>query len=265
MKKSKGVAAEGKENYFDRLPDGVVLLIFDKLSNVKWLCRCSMVSDRFASLIPLVQNISILIPCLCKSNSQEENHRNSKSAEEKNLISNVFTPRMVEFYGISSTSSALDFLWEFKQIRSLYIKLSSFSHEDHESSSLLKWKLAMSGNEIESFVCLIPTSLRRMKPSECKEVEGTKDAMILPSDEPTHRVRLAFRCLEDAFLRLSISLTLIANHEMLQSVEIGDSMKQGKLYVAGEQLVELRNFRNSITSSPKMNVKYCYVPVLHLR
>ncbi|KAG5553421.1 hypothetical protein RHGRI_011338 [Rhododendron griersonianum] len=47
------------ENQFDRLPDDVVVNFFDKVSDIKWLCRCLVVSKRFSSLIPLVQAVSV--------------------------------------------------------------------------------------------------------------------------------------------------------------------------------------------------------------
>ncbi|KAE9462194.1 hypothetical protein C3L33_05910, partial [Rhododendron williamsianum] len=50
---------EEAENQFQRLPDDVVLHILDKVSDIKWLCRCFMVSKRFSSLIPRVQTLSV--------------------------------------------------------------------------------------------------------------------------------------------------------------------------------------------------------------
>ncbi|XP_058199170.1 F-box protein AUF2-like [Rhododendron vialii] len=53
------VHEEEAENQFHRLPDDVVVDIFDKVSDIKWLCRCFVVSKRFSSLVPLVQTVSI--------------------------------------------------------------------------------------------------------------------------------------------------------------------------------------------------------------
>ncbi|KAG5566086.1 hypothetical protein RHGRI_001876 [Rhododendron griersonianum] len=58
---------EEVENQFECLPDNVVVNIFDKLSDIKCLCRCFMVSKRFTSLVPLVQLVSIKTIFRCLS------------------------------------------------------------------------------------------------------------------------------------------------------------------------------------------------------
>ncbi|KAJ0451358.1 putative F-box domain-containing protein [Helianthus annuus] len=44
-------------DWFDSLPDSLLLLIFNKIGDVKALGRCCAVSRRFHSLIPLVDNV----------------------------------------------------------------------------------------------------------------------------------------------------------------------------------------------------------------
>uniref|UniRef100_A0A3Q7F1Y6 F-box domain-containing protein n=1 Tax=Solanum lycopersicum TaxID=4081 RepID=A0A3Q7F1Y6_SOLLC len=39
-------------DHFDRLPDSILLFIFNKIGDVKALGRCSVVSRRFNSLVP---------------------------------------------------------------------------------------------------------------------------------------------------------------------------------------------------------------------
>ncbi|KAL7174316.1 hypothetical protein ACSBR2_033556 [Camellia fascicularis] len=52
-----------EEGLFSRLPEDIVLHILNKVSNVKWLCRCSVLSKLFTSLIPLVQTVSVSSSC----------------------------------------------------------------------------------------------------------------------------------------------------------------------------------------------------------
>ncbi|KAG5517453.1 hypothetical protein RHGRI_038009 [Rhododendron griersonianum] len=47
------------EDQFQRLSDDVVVNIFDKVSDVKWLFRCLVVSKRFSYLIPLVRSLNL--------------------------------------------------------------------------------------------------------------------------------------------------------------------------------------------------------------
>ncbi|EEC75147.1 hypothetical protein EE612_017103 [Oryza sativa] len=52
--------AEG-EDHFDRVPDSLVLLIFNRLADARSLGRCSAVSKRFNSLVPLVDDACLRI------------------------------------------------------------------------------------------------------------------------------------------------------------------------------------------------------------
>jgi len=54
------LAAEG-EDHFDRVPDSLVLLIFNKLADARSLGRCSAVSRRFNALVPLVDDACLRI------------------------------------------------------------------------------------------------------------------------------------------------------------------------------------------------------------
>ncbi|ESQ33855.1 hypothetical protein EUTSA_v10007915mg [Eutrema salsugineum] len=51
-------------DHFDLLPDSLLLLIFDKVADVKDLGRCSIVSRRFHSLVPFVENVLVRVDCV---------------------------------------------------------------------------------------------------------------------------------------------------------------------------------------------------------
>ncbi|GJU51197.1 acetyl-CoA carboxylase 1 [Tanacetum coccineum] len=48
-------------DHFDHLPDSIVLLIFNKLLDVKTLGRCYVVSKRFQNLIPQAENVVVRV------------------------------------------------------------------------------------------------------------------------------------------------------------------------------------------------------------
>uniref|UniRef100_A0A0D9VTF8 F-box domain-containing protein n=1 Tax=Leersia perrieri TaxID=77586 RepID=A0A0D9VTF8_9ORYZ len=50
-----------EEDHFDRIPDSLVLLIFNRLADARSLGRCSAVSKRFNSLVPLVDDACLRI------------------------------------------------------------------------------------------------------------------------------------------------------------------------------------------------------------
>lgn len=51
-------------DHFDRLPDSILLLIFNRISDVKALGRCCVVSRRFHDLVPQVENVVIRVDCV---------------------------------------------------------------------------------------------------------------------------------------------------------------------------------------------------------
>ncbi|GJU44489.1 SNF1-related protein kinase catalytic subunit alpha KIN10-like protein isoform X1 [Tanacetum coccineum] len=51
-------------DHFDHLPDSIVLLIFNKLLDVKTLGRCYVVSKRFQNLIPQAENVVVRVDCV---------------------------------------------------------------------------------------------------------------------------------------------------------------------------------------------------------
>ncbi|XP_062231842.1 F-box protein At5g46170-like [Phragmites australis] len=51
-------------DHFDRLPDALLLVIFNRIGDVKALGRCSLVSRRFHELIPLVDSVLVRVDCV---------------------------------------------------------------------------------------------------------------------------------------------------------------------------------------------------------
>ncbi|GAB2228702.1 hypothetical protein Droror1_Dr00022825 [Drosera rotundifolia] len=62
---------------FDRIPDSLLLVIFNKIGDVKSLGRCSLVSRRFHSLIPQVDNVVVLVDCVIS----DDDDTNSSSSD----------------------------------------------------------------------------------------------------------------------------------------------------------------------------------------
>ncbi|XP_010517545.1 PREDICTED: F-box protein At4g18380 [Camelina sativa] len=55
---------EQQIDHFDHLPDSILLLIFNNIGDVKSLGRCCVVSKRFHSLIPQVENVVVRVDCV---------------------------------------------------------------------------------------------------------------------------------------------------------------------------------------------------------
>jgi hypothetical protein len=52
------------EDQFDRLPDAVLLDVFNRIGDVKALGRCALVSRRFHDLVPLVDSVFVRVDCV---------------------------------------------------------------------------------------------------------------------------------------------------------------------------------------------------------
>jgi hypothetical protein len=74
------------DDNFDRLPDSILLLIFNKIGDVKALGRCWVVSRRFHSLVPQVENVVVRVDCVI---SDDDTSQSSSSEKNRNPFSNI--------------------------------------------------------------------------------------------------------------------------------------------------------------------------------
>ncbi|KAE8713078.1 F-box protein [Hibiscus syriacus] len=92
-------------DHFDRLPDSLLLLIFNNIGDVKALGRCCVVSRRFHSLVPQVENVVVRVDCVISDDDCSPSSSSSdKSRALVGPISNLF--RLV-FGGIVKPLQAL--------------------------------------------------------------------------------------------------------------------------------------------------------------
>ncbi|KAK7245648.1 hypothetical protein RIF29_40496 [Crotalaria pallida] len=91
-----------ESDHFDRLPDSLLLLVFNKIGDVKALGRCCVVSRRFHSLVPQVDNVVVRVDCVISDD--DSNSSNSSVDKSRGTFSNLF--RLV-FGGIVKPLQAL--------------------------------------------------------------------------------------------------------------------------------------------------------------
>lgn len=82
-------------DHFDHLPDSILLLIFNRIGDVKALGRCCVVSRRFHSLVPQVDNVVVRVDCVISddessSSSLSSPAISSSSDKSRNPFSNLF-------------------------------------------------------------------------------------------------------------------------------------------------------------------------------
>ncbi|XP_054776459.1 F-box protein At5g46170-like [Prosopis cineraria] len=89
-------------DHFDRLPDSLLLLVFNRIGDVKALGRCCAVSRRFHSLVPEVENVVVRVDCVISDDDSSSSA--ASSDKSRGPFSNLF--RLV-FGGIVKPLQAL--------------------------------------------------------------------------------------------------------------------------------------------------------------
>ncbi|KAK9714373.1 hypothetical protein RND81_06G089500 [Saponaria officinalis] len=79
--------SEGGIDHFDRIPDSILLLVFNKIGDVKALGRCCVVSKRFHSLVPQVENVVVRVDCVISDDDPSSS--SSSSDKSRSPFANV--------------------------------------------------------------------------------------------------------------------------------------------------------------------------------
>ncbi|XP_006646370.2 F-box protein At5g46170-like [Oryza brachyantha] len=72
---------EVAEDQFERLPDEVLLDVFDRIGDVKALGRCALVSRRFHALVPLVDSVFVRVDCVISDDPAPSSAGSAQAAE----------------------------------------------------------------------------------------------------------------------------------------------------------------------------------------
>jgi len=263
-------------DHFDRLPDSLLLVIFNRIGDVKALGRCCVVSRRFQSLVPLVDNVVVRVDCvisddpspsspagggggdkargvfsnlarlvlggICKPLQALGQILNKRSPDSSSSASSLASPEV-------SHHSPTEVLKNFKEIRRLKIELPA-GEVGVDDGVLLKWK-ADFGSTLDSCVILGASSLssKSQSPSanstNSSEFCSTDDSGSIPESFYTNgslklRVVWTITSLIAASARHYLLQPIINDHETLESLDLTDADGQGVLTMNTSQLKELR-------------------------
>ncbi|KAG5517451.1 hypothetical protein RHGRI_038007 [Rhododendron griersonianum] len=270
---------EEAENQFQRLSDDVVLNIFNKVSDVKWLFRCLVVSKRFSSLIPLVQTLSFTTNAWGWDYLSFPRHVSDKALVKgslgefpKLLIMNSLLETFLYLRkphllpSLPLNASGLVLLAKSMLVRSL--NLDIVSDFNAHNDSLFEWGAKLT-SKLDSVTFLCAASFSKMMKSEEDDEEEIENEIT--HEELICRVNLAINCLREAALRLGILSHFIAEIPSLHSITITDSNNKGmKLCLGGDKLVECMNAFALERAFPLTEswtgkiMRVGYVPVLRL-
>lgn len=274
---------------FDCLPDSIVLLIFNKLSDVRSLGRCSAVSKRFNSLIFLVHDVYIKIDRVVTVDGDSDDPFGPSSPRHRNLFSNFLKLMLVTllkpFHNLRSTNggnkpvfpqvshhSPAQVLKNFTHVRNLSIELPA-GDVGTEEGVLLKWR-AEFGSTLQNCVILGGTRTDH-KPVSAEHESSVEESGSIPEAFYTNgglklRVVWTISSLIAASTRHYLLRPIIKDHPTLKSLILTDADGQGTLSMGEEQLKEFRekplaaSAASNRTQVPASNMKLKYAPSLEL-
>ncbi|KAJ3668997.1 hypothetical protein LUZ60_010947 [Juncus effusus] len=283
---------------FDCLPDPLLLLILNKVSDIRSLGRCSAVSKRFNSLVPSVQDIFIKIDrVVTVDGSDPDEPANPLSPKPRNIFASflkmflyIIKPfqrsnnpsgaRSHLFPQISShRHSPAEVLRNFNNVRNLKIELPS-GDVGTEEGVLLKWR-AEFGCTLQNCVVLGGTRVDKKPNSDLENSNLNSNSNLsedngsMPESFYTNgglklRVVWTISSLIAASTRHYLLRQIIKDHETLINLVLTDADGQGTLIMRSEQLKEFRENQLACSASsnrtqvPACNMKLRYCPYLDL-
>jgi hypothetical protein len=275
-------------DHFERLPDPIVLLILNRIGDVKSLGRCSLISHRFRSLIPLVDQVYVRVDCVIADDAATASTSTNQSrtrgtglfshlSRAFHALSHFLTPSrkiLSTFHSSSSHSdvshhSPDEVLRNFKELRHLQIVLPD-GELGLDDGVLLKWKAGF-GSTLETCAILGASSVfsktENPNPGCCNkavEEEMISNAIL------KLRVIWTISALIAASSRHFLLEKIISGHETLEQLKLSDKDGQGVLTMNKKQLDDFRGSPVSAscgalrTIVPALSVKLWYAPVLDI-
>ncbi|KAL1560458.1 F-box protein-like protein [Salvia divinorum] len=285
---------------FDRLPDSLILFIFNIIGDVKALGRCCVVSRRFHSLVPQVDNVVVRVDCVISDDDPSSTSASSSSAssaadKSRHPITSLFRiffsglfkplqslsqliipsarrlPLSDDFdceaeQNIVTHHSPTQVLKNFNEIKLLRIELPT-GELGIDEGVLLKWK-AEFGSTLDSCVILGASSVVQSSNTTANSSDNgvESDNGSIPESFYTNgglklRVVWTISSLIAASARHYLLQPIIAEHKTLSSLVLTDADGQGVLSMNKEQLEELRVKPLSASSASKRTL----VPALNMR
>ncbi|WVZ68452.1 hypothetical protein U9M48_017389 [Paspalum notatum var. saurae] len=274
---------------FDCLPDSLVLLILNKLEDVRSLGRCSAVSKRFSGLVPHVHDVCVKIDRVVAVDGDSDDALNLSSPKPQSILSHLLKLMLFAitkpFHDMRSPNGAgrplfpqlsqhspVQVLRTFSQVRNLRVELPS-GDVGIEEGVLLKWR-AEYGSTLQNCVILGGTLVDH-KVAGNEHEQSSDDNGSMPETFYTNgglklRVVWTISCLIAASTRHYLLRSIINDHPTLRSLVLADADGQGTLCMGTEQLKDFREHQLSAsacsnrTQVPACNMKLKYAPYLEL-
>ncbi|XP_022898860.1 F-box protein At5g46170-like isoform X2 [Olea europaea var. sylvestris] len=258
-------------DHFDRLPDSLLLLIFNSIGDVKALGRCCVVSRRFHSLVPLVDSVVVRVDCVnsddCSSSSAAPaSGRSRPRSSDAGGLDLGFDQNSVLSH--HSPTQVLKF---FKEIRCLRIELPG-GEPGIDNGVLIKWK-AEFGPTLDNCVILRASAVITAANSACSSACNVNNDNEAEDDNGNIPESFYAKWTVSSLISASAShymlQPIIAEHRKLDSLVLTDADGQGVLSMNKDQLEELRvkpllASASNRTLVPSLKMQLWYASLLEL-
>lgn len=225
---------------FDRIPDPLILFIFNSISDVKTLIRCRAVSKRFNSLVPQTESLLLKVDCVISPESDESgtpflNFFKTIVKSVRNLVSlSAKTHPELQNLPARSHNCPAHILRGFERIRDLVIELPAGDLK-LDRNAVVKWK-AEFGKTLKNCVILafrdIKASTSTQTPAEFADFDFAGGLKL--------RVVWTISALIAASARHYLLRELVEEHEEIEKLVLTDKEGEGTLVMNKEGLAELR-------------------------
>ncbi|KAI3471070.1 hypothetical protein Pfo_027733 [Paulownia fortunei] len=266
----------GKLNHICRLPDELITRhVFDKISEAKCLCNCSLVSKHFASLVPDTQTVTLKIPAwrpVCSCHQDPATRRLSFSSRLGELFNFLSKPIRFIWWLLgypfrqepethypdvirTKPPAVKNFLKKFSCIKSLSIDLSfSGVISSPRFEPLVRWKCDKSG-----FIFVSAKS----RDDEELGVGAADDVVVenangLTQADAFGELDLISYHFMDAVWRVAFVDSILDDFPHVKNVLVMDCMKQGRVVLDEEEIAGARDIQKILEKV------YCCVKVWHL-
>nr|XP_034914988.1 F-box protein At1g22220-like isoform X3 [Populus alba] len=217
-------------NGFDQLPDSLILLIFNSISDIKTLICCRSVSKRFDSLVPQTESLSLKVDCVISPESDS----GSLFTLLKSLLKSIhdlLKPDTKPTTRNQNQNSPARILNQFDRIRDLQIELPAGDLK-LEKGAVIKWR-AEFGKSLKSCVVL---GFRRVADSERNNAEVEIDF----AGGLKTRVVWTISALIAASARHYLLNDVVKEHREIERLVLVDREGEGTVAMEKEGLRECR-------------------------
>ncbi|KAM1484806.1 hypothetical protein ACFXTO_036818 [Malus domestica] len=288
------------DDLFDLIPDSLLLLVFNKIGDVKALGRCCVVSRRFHSLVPQSRTpfsalfrlvlSGIVKPLQALGQFLGPNRRSPNGSHSALAVddpdSSAADSNSLDQSGVTHHSPT-QVLKNFNEIRFLRIELPN-GELGIDDGVLLRWR-ADFGSTLDNCVILGASSVIHPGPTKASLFPDTwsdglcttnnaavaEDNGSIPDSFYTNgglklRVVWTISSLIAASARHYLLQPIISEHKTLDSLVLTDADGQGVLHMNRDQLEELRvkplsaSLASKRTLVPALNMRLWYAPQLEL-